>query len=406
MTSAAAFLGGANTRLLPAAIPLRFFGAAIVFHVLGWLALLASAPQWIEFRGGLGWPLAALHLFTLGVLAMTAMGAGAQLMPVATRQPAMGPRWLSWIWWTYTPGVAVLALGMGLAQPSLLAVGAVSVVVPLAAWAVLMLRHLAGAHGMPGLRLHAWASLVCLGVLLATALALVSMWAGLPLADRGGLLSLHLVAGPFGFMGLLVLGLSYVLVPMFALANEPSPKLQKASGVLAVAALVLAAFGLVLPAVASAAVAFGIHVYLMAEALRTGMRKGLGRSMLLVKTGWASLAACLLASALDLPAPVFGVLLVGGWLLGTLFGMLQRILPFLGSMHAPPGKRRAPTPSSLSHEPSLRVHFACHLLALAGLLLALAFGNAVAAALAAAIGVAGAAAFAAFYVHLLRKIAP
>ena len=85
MTVAATFLGGAGGRLLPLGIPLRFSLAAAVYHVLGWLALAACAGDALAFRGGLGWPLAALHLFTLGVFGMTALGTGAQLLPVATR---------------------------------------------------------------------------------------------------------------------------------------------------------------------------------------------------------------------------------------------------------------------------------------------------------------------------------
>ena len=88
-----------SSRLLPMSIPFRFFGAAIVFHVLAWLAVLAGAQQLPRFAGGLGWPLAALHLVTLGVLVMTALGASLQLLPVATRQPvrstqrAFAPGW-------------------------------------------------------------------------------------------------------------------------------------------------------------------------------------------------------------------------------------------------------------------------------------------------------------------------
>ena len=57
------------------------------------LALLAAwraAADWPGFAGGLGWPLAALHLVTLGVLAMTAIGASLQLLPVATRYEQEG----------------------------------------------------------------------------------------------------------------------------------------------------------------------------------------------------------------------------------------------------------------------------------------------------------------------------
>jgi hypothetical protein len=61
MAVAATFLAGAGSRLRPPSIPFRFFGAAVTFHVVAWLAAMAGAGQVPAFAGGLGWPLAALH---------------------------------------------------------------------------------------------------------------------------------------------------------------------------------------------------------------------------------------------------------------------------------------------------------------------------------------------------------
>ena len=420
MTSAGAFIGGAKGRLLPASIPLRFFGAAVVAHLLAWLALAAGAAPWPSFGGGLGWPLAALHLVTLGVLATSALGAGAQLLPVATRQPAPSPRLLALVWWLHVPGVAVLALGMGMGQPPLLAAGAVAVTLALALWGLLMARHLRGAHGMPGVVAHGWAALGALAGVLATALSLAAAWLGWPAPDRDTALALHLVLGPYGFMGLLSLGLSYILVPMFALADVPDERRQQLSGALAVAALVLAGLAaagiaaqpLRLAALAAGAAAVGLHLRLMASALRSGMRPVLGRSLRLLQLGWAGLCASLaLALALTLLAPAprlataFGLCLVGVWLLSFLLGMLQRILPFLAAMHGGPG-RRTPTPSALTHEPALRVHFVCHLAALALLAAAIVADSRWITLAGAAVGSAGALAYCLFYAVLLRRMRP
>lgn len=413
-----AFIGGAKGRLLPVSIPLRFFGAAVVFHLLAWVALAAGALQGARFGEGLGWPLAALHLVTLGMLAMSAIGAGAQLLPVATRQPAIGPRLLTAIWWLYTPGVAVLGLGMGLARPPLLAIGAAAVTLALAGWGVLMVRNLRGARGMPGVVAHGWAAIGALGAVLATALALVGVWLGLPGPGRDTVLALHRLLAPYGFMGLLALGLSYILVPMFALADAPDPRQQLISGALALAALGLAgaaALGLAplplrLLALPMGFIAVGLHLLLMAQALRSGMRQALGRSFTLVRIAWAGLLASLaLALALVLQVPVprldqwFGLCLVGMWLMSFLLGMLQRILPFLAAMHGGTG-RRAHTPSSLSFEPALRVHFGCHLAALALLASSIAADSRWLMLAAAIVGAAGALAFALFYGVLLRRM--
>lgn len=416
--AAGKFLSGATSRLLPMSIPFRYFGAAVAFHLLAWLALLAGANRVPRFVGGLDWPLAALHLVTLGVLVMTAIGASLQLLPVATRQAVQSTRWAAAIWYLYTPGVAAVTLGMGIGLPWLLGAGAVAVALALLAWAAVLGTNLRGARGMPGVIAHGWAALCALLVLLATALSLAALYLGLPLFDRQTALALHVVFASYGLMGLLALGLSTILVPMFALATAPDERAVIASAALAMAALVLAAvaaFGVAPQFMRIAALALGgaavaLHLHQMATALRGGLRRELGRSFTLVRIGWAALVASLaaaLAVVLEWDwagAPtLFGLILIGGWLLTFLLGILQRILPFLASMHVVRGSKRPPTPSSLSAERPLALHFYCHLAALAGLTLAVVADSPALAALAATVGALGALAFAAFFLTLLRR---
>jgi hypothetical protein len=418
MALAATFLGNARSRLLPASIPFRFFGAAVVFQGLAWLALLAGAADAPHFSGGLGLPLAALHLVTLGVLVMTAIGASLQLLPVATRQPVGPPRAMAALWWCYVPGVALLTLAMAMARPWLLAAGAVLTVLALAGYALLLARNLLAAKGMPVVVVHGGAALVCLLLLLASGFSLAAAYHGHGLFDRASAVGLHIVFAGYGFMGMLVLGFSYILVPMFALSESPAQGPALASAAAAIGALGLAglaSFGTWPAALWPAAIglglaALGLHVALMVHAQRTGMRPKLGRPLVLVRIGWAGLAASLLAAlalALDAPfarlATLFGVLLVGG-LLSVLLGMLSRIVPFLAAMHAAGGKRGAPLPSALTAERPLAVHFGCHLVALALLLAAVLIDSAALTQAAGAVGAAGALAFARFFVLACRRM--
>jgi len=163
--------------------------------------------------------------------------------------------------------------------------------------------------------------------------------------------------------------------------------------------------------VLAAAAAVAVHLQLMSVALKTGMRRELGRSFRLVRIAWAllplSLAAAL-AVALDFPfegmQTLFGLVLIVGWLLTFLLGILQRILPFLASMHKPPGKAPPRTPSSLTDDRPLAVHFWCHLAALALLALAIIADSATIAAIASVIGAAGASALAVFFMILLERM--
>ena len=417
--AAGAFIAGAASRLLPPSIPFRFFGAAVAYQLLAWIALFAGAQSVPRFGGGLGWPLAALHLVTLGVLVMTAIGASLQLLPVATRQPVRSQRWPVIIWWLYTPGVAAVALGMGVPAPPLLAGGAVAVAAALGGYALLLARNLVGARGMPVVVAHGWAALGSLVVVLATALSLACAYVGFSGFGRGVALALHVTFAAYGFMGLLALGLSYILVPMFALSPAPDEHRAAMSLTFAVAALLLAAAAssgmaerpLRIAAIGAGTVAVALHLRLMGVALKSGMRRELGRSFTLIRIAWASLVASLAAAlgvALDVPVSgvgvLFGILLIVGWLLTFLVGILQRIIPFLASMHAAPGRRLAPTPSSLTAQRPLAIHFVCHLAALVLLGLAVATDSERFASAGAIVGSVGAAAFARFFLIVLRRM--
>lgn len=417
--AAGAFIAGAASRLLPPSIPFRFFGAAVAYQLLAWIALWVGAPSVPRFSGGLGWPLAALHLVTLGVLVMAAIGASLQLLPVATRQPVSSTRWPAVIWWLYTPGVAAVAVGMGVPVPPLLAGGAIAVVAALAGYALLLARNLAGARGMPMVVAHGWAALGSLVVVLATALSLAFAYVGFSGFGRDMSLALHVTFAAYGFMGLLALGLSYILVPMFALSGAPDERRSAISLAFAVAALLLSAAAssgiaeqpLRIAAIAAGSIAVALHLRLMGLALKSGMRRELGRAFTLIRIGWACLVASLAAAVgvvLDVPVGgmglLFGILLIVGWLLTFLVGILQRIIPFLASMHAAPGRRLAPTPSSLTAQRPLAIHFFCHLASLVLLGLAVVVDSERLASAGAIVGSVGAAAFAGFFLIVLRRM--
>lgn len=424
------FLAGAGGRLLPASVPFRWFGTAIVCHALAWIALAAGAAQWPGWRGGPGWPLAALHLVTLGTLVASAIGASLQLLPVATRQPVHWPRLAALLWWLFVPGLAALVLGMGLVRPAWMTAGAALLLVVLGTWTALLALNLRGAKGMPGVVLHGWGAVVSLLLLIASAAALVAWWNGSTWAQaisREALRALHASAGVFGVMGLLVLGLSTILLPMFALASVPDERVQLRTGAAAVAALVLAIAAAFAPgdsasafaarslALAAASLALAWHVRAMRQLLASGMRGDLGRCTRQLKLGWGAAALALLCAALALArsgsghdepwGALFVLAAVGGWVLSVLFGVLQRILPFLASMHAARGgRRRPPTPSALSADGALRVHEWAHPAALVMLAAAITTHSSAWLLAAAACGFVGALGWLAFFGVLMQRL--
>lgn len=370
-------LMGAQARLLDPTIPYRYFGAALGFHIVLW-ALIATYPDAIAvFAGGSGPGLAALHSLTLGVLAATAMGASFQMLPVSTGvalRSAGAARIASWF---FIPGTAVLIWGMATGQHEAMAAGGFAATLGLGIFIVLIAEVLWRARGFEAISRFGLTALAALLVTVVFGLVLIIDDEHAFLDERLRTATVHLIVGGFGFMGLLTFGFSHVLVPLFALAQGVPARESRAAFVLSVIGLAAAAggvySGLWLLAAGGALcglVAAALHLRSMQRCLSGGMRKNLGVSLLVMRTGWGFLIASLiagLAAAAGLTGStglrLFVFLALFGWLLTYLLGVLQRILPFLGSMNASGAGIKPPRPSELAPEPLLRAHAVLHIIA-------------------------------------------
>jgi hypothetical protein len=419
MTLAATFLGGAKSRLLPASVPFRFFATAAICHVLMWVVLLGNAAEVADFRGGPGPVLAAVHLLTLGVLTMAAIGAATQLLPVATRR-ALAAVWpIKAVFWLTVSGSAGLIAAFYARWTSLMLPAAAVTTAGLLLFAALLGDNLRRATSLAVVAAHGWAAVVALLLLIGFGVALAQDYRGVILADHNAVALAHLILGGFGFMGLLALGFSHVLIPMFALAAAPPRSPSLVALIAAIAAVALGSAGALAastPLLTAAALAglgaAGLHLWLMHRVLAGGMRKRLGLSFVLIRLAWAMLPATLLVGLAALfghagphGPTLFGLLLLGGWLLTFLLGVLQRIMPFLASMHA---TRTAGGPpallSELAASAPLKIHAVCHVAALAGMALAMLFDAAWLLRVGSAIGLGGALAFAWFTADIVRHL--
>ena len=419
MTLAASFLGGAKSRLLPPSIPFRFFAAAALFHVLMWLAMLISANAAVNFRGGLGPALAGVHLLTLGVLTSTAIGASAQLLPVATRRPLAAQWPITLVFWLFVPGLAALCAAMYAAQPSMMILAAIATIVGLMIFAAILADNLRRASSMPVVAAYGWAALVSLFLLCGVGLLLALDYRIGILPDHNAVALVHVILGGFGFMGLLALGFSHVLVPMFALAAAPAKRPAFVGFAMAAAAVAIGSIGALFAhtvaltfAAAAGLGAAALHLWLMHRTLATGMRKRLGLSFALVRAAWTMLPMTILAGVAALYGfagsngpTLFGFLLIVGWLLTFLLGILQRIMPFLASMHADrsPGKT-PPMLSEIAASGSIRTHAICHAVALVVVAIAIVSDAPELLRIGAAIGLLGALAFVWFTADVTRYL--
>ena len=416
---AARLIRGASGRLLPPSVPLRFFAVAVLSHVAFWAVLFATSGQLAGFRGGFAPLLAAVHLLTIGVLVCTAIGAAVQILPVVTRQPLAAVWPIRFAFWLLLPGLVLLVIGFHAVRPGLASVGGGMATAGVCLFAAVLADSLRRAKDPPIVVAYGWAALAALviTVLLGVSLTIGIRWGGV--ADRGALALAHLILGGFGGIGLLALGFSHVLVPMFTLAAVPDRRLAWTGFATATLAVALGAAGalghspaLLWVAIGFGLVASGIHLWLMRQALHEGMLRRLGLSFVLVRIAWVLLPTTLVAAVVWLffgdrsvgPA-LFGILLFVGWLLTFLLGVLQRILPMLVSMHAGPGARLGPVFAADGvRRASLRLHLGCHTVALAGVMAGSAANLTPLVRAGSAIGLIGALAYAVFAFDVLRRL--
>lgn len=373
-------VGSAHQRLLPESISLRFFGTAVLAHAVAWLGVVMVADDIPSYFGGPGPVASAFHLLTVGVLLTTALGASLQMLPVALGRAAPHSGLCHAIYLLLLLGAVALITGFVSFRFQILAAGAAALALAALLYIGAIVAILRGATGLPLVRSHVWGALACLGLGVIVALLLALDYGRAILPDHRTAAMIHMTLVAFGFLGMLALGLSQILVPMFVIA-EPAEgsRLPVAAEYLALAGVIIAAGGLLIGQSALVAVAaalglaaLGCHATGVEQTLAGRMRRRLGGEFQLIRLSWLMAATALVIAAglaLDLlpeTAPaLFGFLTLFGWLLSLVVGVQQRILPFLGSMHVLRAKGRPIAPTKLVNERCLQIHRWCHVAALA-----------------------------------------
>jgi len=336
----------------PISAPFRFFLTAPIFGLTAAVALLFAGSDALSQR----WTpstLALTHLLTLGFITMSMMGALLQMMPVVAGSPTWHPRFTStMVHLLLCLGVLALGCGLGFnnvpcmwAGLSLLA-AAVLIFLLVISWS--LARSCVHNATVSGMRL----AILCLAVALAFGLRIgaehiwqfenhhVHSWT-----------DVHLAWALIGWIGLLVIGIAYEVVPMFQLTPPYPSWLQEWLGRSILAALLawsylflhfgihwsVKLFGLYL---AFALTLFGA-ITLRLQALRR--RRRMDATVLFWRTGML----CLIASSLlwlggqFLPALaawpryelLLGSLFIVGFAVSVVNGMLYKIVPFLVWFH-------------------------------------------------------------------------
>jgi len=211
----------------PLSVPLRFFLTAPLFGLLAGLLLLYDGPLFFSNR----WSpetLALTHLLTLGFITMVMFGAMLQLLPILVASPVPKPILVSTVLHILLSlGSLTLAAGFLTAEQTLLMRSAI-VLLGLAFFGFI------GVVGYCLVRVKGRSPIITAMRLAVSALTITAVL-GLGLAMLFGygialplplaLTDIHLTWGLIGWVGLLVMGVSYQVVPMFQITPHYPPSL-------------------------------------------------------------------------------------------------------------------------------------------------------------------------------------
>ena len=372
----------------PISVPLRFFLTAPLFAIAAALALLSLGPAVWASRWSAG-ALAVTHLMTLGFLAMVMIGALMQMLPVVAGAPvAQARRVGSRVHVLLSLGTLALAGGFLFAWAPLLALAlallALAFVAFIGAAAGSLVRARAAAITVRGIRF----SIGALGVTVGVGLLLGAgrTWHQ-PLAVSR-LTALHVAWGLLGWVGLLVVGVGFQVVPML----QTTPHYPR----ILTGHLTRAIFVTLL--LWSSAQWLSGHLTLAREsAPALASLLGLGYAVFAATTlvlqqrrrrempditvrfwriGMTSLLACAVLGWMGLWGPrgvstslelTWGILAILGFGVSVINGMLYKIVPFLVWLHlqaSPAGRGKLPNMKQIIPERRAGIQSWLHLAAL------------------------------------------
>lgn len=370
---------GAAARARATAVPLWYLYSAVAALGLFCTGLIALAPEAID--GTLSpHVLALIHLATLGVLTTAIMGALWQLLPVILVVPAP-PSWLSRAHYPlWLIGVITLIGGFWSTWWPALAVGGTLVVLGAGLFAAVMLWTIARAPRRPVSAYYVAAGLVYLVLVVLGGLTLaVDRQTGFLGARLLQVLPAHLLLGFVGWGVGTVIGVSYKLGPMFALAHVQDERpgwlcfALLNGGLVSLAAGLLAGWPLPVCLGLGSLILLAILVFTMdtIRILRSRHKKGLEPTQWHALAGMTFLLLCgglTMRDALGGPgwwfdgrtALALGLLFLLGFVGQTIMGYLYKIVPFLvwNRRYAPlVGRQKVPLMRDLIHERAARVTF-------------------------------------------------
>lgn len=384
----------ANTMTIPdIRLPLQFIVTGLFLFVIAQGMLLTSADALAAGLAQTPAILASAHLLILGFGVMVALGAMYQLIPVALQTNIYSTRLGHVQYVVYTIGTLGLGWSFFDFNVMRLVLFAALTVLAVVLFEWNLWLSIKGVKRSPIRAAVQWALvylMLTVGIGLWMAIDMLSPHLG---AWHDRLLSIHILFGLVGWFTLLIIGISYKLVPMFSLAHGHESRLEMDAvhstnaGTIVLAAGFLTSWTVFLW-IGAIGIFFGFILFglQLRRILRRRMKKKLDFGLQIAIFAWsytliliaASVVCSFLIAGAAAVIPLVYIVITG-WVTLTILGYMQKIVPFLWWTHRYSkviGAANVPMLKDMVSEKVSRWIFVVWVAAMTAVTLALPFGAA------------------------------
>lgn len=370
----------------PLSIPLRFFLTAPLFAVACGVVLLWFGEEAFVNRWHPGL-LAATHFLTLGFLGMIMIGALQQLTPVLMGAQITQPVLFSTtVHLLLTTGTLVLTVGWLIQKPELFTLAAVLLGASISLFIIKLFIALQKARTGYATVYSTRIALLAFATTMLLGIYLLMGYTSTEFSRFSGMTDLHMTWGLLGWVGLLIMGVAYQVVPMFQITPE-YPKLMMRWLTLIIFLLLVSwsvvyiffSQKILLLNIAAGLVVLSLvsFIFITLNLLSRRRRKIPDITLNFWRVAMSSLLIVVVAWSLSLfdihPRLEFliGVMMIVGFGMSAVSGMLYKITPFLIWLHLnnyAQDKDRSvfkiPNMKQVIPERKARLHFRVHILML------------------------------------------
>ena len=357
----------------PISVPFRFFLTAPIFgvvisFVLFFTPFSESSNQYSHFAIGL------IHLFTLGILSMIIFGAMQQMMPVLAGAIINKPRLFANVVHTSLVfGTLFLSFSFILELRNLLFIGATFLAIAFLTFFIMSIKLLFNVKFLTStvkaMRLFSLAGLITLFLGLYLAFSHINLSFD---ENYYIVVFLHILFALFGFALLLIMGVSFQVIPMFYVALDFPKFVQNKMPLILFILLFVSAVFLYLDInffilkIIFATLIISFCFYGL-KSLNNRRRPVFDATLWYWKLSLSSLIISMIIWIFNLFESnyILAIVFAFGFLYSLLQGMVYKIIPFLSWFHlSSKGYFKLPTIREFIDEKYIKIHFFVHLISI------------------------------------------